>query len=70
MRPKSENLDNYVTPEQNIEGLGMADLYFLPIPRQTLEEINKEANGRGLTFAQALSEALSDWFKKGKNTNG
>ena len=52
------------TPEQVVADTSFADIYFLGIPRVTMEAINGEAKKRGQTFAQALAEAVDDWLKK------
>ena len=61
----SQNIDDILTSEQKVDlaDQGLADLYFLAIPRQTLEVLNSKASERGLTLAQALAQAVDDWLK-------
>lgn len=59
-KPDEEVLE----PEQVAEQTSMADIYFLAIPRVTLEAINERAKTVGLTGAQAIAEAMADWLKK------
>lgn len=59
------DVDDLLTPEQRVEGQNFADLYFLAVPRQTLEVLNKEAKARGLTLSQALTQAVEQWLAGG-----
>lgn len=65
-KTKNIDLDDLLTPEQNVHHSeeGLADLYFLAIPRQTLEELNKAASSQSMTIAEVLSAALSLWMKE------
>lgn len=60
------DLSDLLTSEQHVEssGLGMADLYFMMVPRHTLEVLSAEAESRGLTLAQALGQAVDNWLNK------
>lgn len=62
-KAESVNIDDLLTPEQRVEGQSMADLYFLAVPRQTLEELNKAAKARGMTLAEALAQAVEGWLE-------
>lgn len=42
---------------------GGADLFFIAMPQVTYLAISDEAMKRGLTFAQALQQALEQWVK-------
>jgi hypothetical protein len=42
---------------------GGADLFFIAMPQVTYRAISDEAMKRGLTFAQALQQALEQWVK-------
>ena len=64
-KAKQTNVDDLLTPEQVVESKGFSDLLMLGFPRETYVRMTQEANKRGQTFAQALSEALDDWLKKG-----
>lgn len=61
----SQNIDDLLTSEQKVDiaDQGIADLYFLAIPRQTLEVLNSKAKERGLTLAQALGQAVDNWLE-------
>ncbi len=63
---KATDISDLLTPEQNVEesGVGMPDLYFLMVPRHTLEVLNAEAKKRGLTLAVALGQAVENWLKE------
>lgn len=38
------------------------DLYMIAMPIVTYRAISDEATRRGLTFAQALQQAINNWF--------
>jgi len=63
------DLSDLLTPEQHVEESkeGLSDLYFLMVPRHTLEVLNEAAKQRGLTLAQALGEAVDNWLKEGSD---
>jgi hypothetical protein len=65
----SSNISDLLTSEQHVESSaqGMADLYFLLVPRQTLEKLTTEAERRGLTLAEALGQALGNWLQGESN---
>lgn len=65
-KAKNINMDQLLTAEQTVEHApeGFSDLYFLAVPRQTLEELNAAASANYMTLAQVLSEALSLWMEK------
>jgi len=56
--------EDILTPEQVAARTGMLDIYFLAVPRETMESINERAKIIGLTGAQAISDALTDWLEK------
>ena len=56
--------EEILTPEQVAAGTSMADIYFLAVPRVTLEAITQRANKVGMTGAQAIAEAMDDWLNK------
>jgi hypothetical protein len=56
--------EEILSPEQVAADTSMADIYFLAVPRVTLERINGQAQKVGLTAAQAIAVALEDWLKK------
>ena len=60
------DVSTLLTSEQHVEssGQGMADLYFMLVPRHTLEVLNAEAEKRGLTLAQAFGQAVDNWLQK------
>lgn len=64
VKAQQTNVDDLLTPEQVVESKGFSDLFMMGFPKETYIRITAEANKRGLTFAQALSEALDDWLKK------
>lgn len=66
-KAKATDVNDFLTPEQRVEGESFADLYFLAVPRQTLEVLNKEAKARGLSLSQALSQAVERWLAGGSN---
>jgi hypothetical protein len=65
--PKVENadIDDLLTPEQVVGSKGFSDLLMLGFPRESYLKITEASNQRGMTFAEALSEAIDDWLKKG-----
>lgn len=65
VKAQQTNLDDLLTPEQVVESKGFSDLLMMGFPRETYIKITQESNKRGQTFAEALSEALDDWLKKG-----
>ena len=40
---------------------GAADLFFIAMPLVTYRAISDEAMKRGMTFAQAMQQALNQW---------
>jgi hypothetical protein len=65
----STDLSDLLTSEQHVESSekGMADLYFLMVPRHTLEVLSKEAERRGMTLAIALGQAVDNWLQGESN---
>jgi len=63
------DVSDLLTSEQNLEssGQGLADLYFLMVPRQTLEVLRAEAERRSITLAEALGQAIGNWLQGDPN---